>query len=169
MNSAYHQGNNWPSEREAQMHYGRQMGDEEAVGVSSRPIGSFSHDGDSRVRSGQFGGQRPRRDFSSDRGGYQPHRENFNRNAQDGNQDDKQRATGHLAFLKAIQHSGGKVRLVTILDEEVIGVVKGCDETTISLRIPCATAENPNAYQNRVFFKQNLVEFAPVVDGVTFS
>lgn len=74
---------------------------------------------------------------------------------------------GHMGFLHDIH--GKKVRIVTILGDDFTGILKGADEKTISLRIDCPTNERPDAYQNRVFFKQNLVEFAPVIEGVTFS
>lgn len=82
---------------------------------------------------------------------------------------DGPRLTGHQAFLKALMRSGAVIRLVTSLGDEYTGTVKSFDDATISLRIECATPESPNAYQNRVFFKQQLIEFAPVIEGVTLS
>ena len=83
--------------------------------------------------------------------------------------DEHIRLTGHMAFLKALQKSNSTVRLVTIHDDVVVGQIKNCDDMTITVRVNCPTVTNPDAYQNRVFFKQNLVELAPLVDGVTFS
>lgn len=153
----------WQQELDAQHQYGRsQM---EGEGVASRPFGSVpQYDGQP---NGSFINHKPRQ-F----GGHNGRQQGYNANSnfrENGMEHEVRRVTGHLAFLKSLQRSGATIRLVTIHDETVIGSVKDCDEMTISIRVPCATESNPNAYQNRVFFKQNLVEFAPVVEGVTFS
>lgn len=155
----------WQGEHLAQQHYGNAMLREEHEDTVFRhPIGQ-----------GNFGNS----NYEHKRGGFNGHRGTFGR-SQFGNRKnevferneeggDIHRATGHQAFLKGLMRSAAVVRIVTTLGDEYIGVIKGCDETTISLRINCADKTNPELYQNRVFFKQNLIEFAPVVEGVTFS
>lgn len=142
----------WQNELKAQQEHGRSQLENTTETVTNRPfdqIGIYP-------KSRQFGGA-PR---------YQRESVDSRERAVGGQ---GARLTGHLAFLKSLQRSSATIRLLTIHDEAVIGVVKDCDEITITLRVPCATESNPDAYQNRVFFKQNLVEFAPVVEGVTFS
>ena len=139
----------WQDERDAQAQYGRSQcnADEVGMGVSSRPFGSQQ-------------GFAPRTPY----GRPQPRQFRTSEDAQP-----THRYSGHMAFLKSLQQANATIRLVTIHDEVLVGQIKNFDETTISIRVNCPTDENPNAYQNHVFFKQNLVEFAPVVEGVTFS
>ncbi len=148
----------WQAELKAQSQYGRNQLSaeiEDSNGIFNRPFedsnGFFNTHGQNNHHntSRQFGG--------SGRGG------------DNGLEYGSPRLSGHMAFLKSLKQACLPVRLVTIHDEVVIGEIKNFDEVTISIRIDCATEANPNAYQNRVFFKQNLVEFAPIIDGVTFS
>lgn len=149
----------WQSEQQAQMQYGRSQAFAEE-GIASRPFGSSYP----RNVDNSNGGYIKPRQYGN------PHRQNIERGVgQEQGVPSHPRPTGHMAFLKSLQRSEATVRIVTIHDDVVVGSVKDCDDVTLSLRVPCATEENPNAYQNRVFFKQNLVEFAPVIEGVTFS
>lgn len=148
------------AEQQAQLAYGREqmlngMNDD---GISQRPIGYTG--GFERHKPRQFGGERPQYQ-NADR------RPQFNSEITRPHQFERER--GHMAFLKSLQRSSSQVRLVTILEEEVIGTLKDCDETTITVKVPKPTPTNPNAYLNRIFIKHNLVEFAPVVEGVTFN
>lgn len=162
-------GSAWRDELQNQRSYGQTMMQNESDMVYRQPVGNSVGGGgyeNSHVqRPNQFGqhnGYRGQRH----NGGFTP------RNQDDHGFDDRNdgnRATGHQAFLKGLMRSAAVIRLVTIAGDEYTGVIKGCDETTISIRISCATPDNPDAYQNRVFFKHNLIEFAPVVDGVKFS
>lgn len=155
----------WQDELNAQNQFGRsQMDNTIESGISNRPFNQHGYQGGYQGQQGGY--QKPRQ-----LGGGMNRQPNYGHNnfRENGYEGENKRPTGHLAFLKSLQRSGATVRLLTIHDEQVIGSVKDCDETTISLRVPCATESNPDAYQNRVFFKQNLVEFAPVIEGVTFS
>lgn len=166
-------GSAWRDELQNQRSYGQTMMQNEGdmvyrppVGISvGNSVGGGGYENSHVQRPSQFGqhnGYRGQRH----NGGFTP------RNQDDHGFDDRNdgnRATGHQAFLKGLMRSAAVIRLVTIAGDEYTGVIKGCDETTISIRISCATPDNPDAYQNRVFFKHNLIEFAPVVDGVKFS
>lgn len=157
------------AEQQAQLAYGREqmlngMNDD---GISQRPIGYTGSQygnagGFDRHKSRQFGGERPQYQ-NADR------RPQFNGEIVRPHQTQFERERGHMAFLKSLQRSSSLIRLVTILEEEVIGTLKDCDETTITVKVPKPTPTNPNAYLNRIFIKHNLVEFAPVVEGVTFN
>lgn len=153
----------WQDELNAQTHYGRSQMENE--GVVNRPFGvngyQQSQQSKSFARPRQYGGSTIRSNAVV----------SHIRSEREGSFDAEgaKRYTGHLSFLKSLQRSSATIRLLTIHDEKVVGIVKDCDEMTITLRVPCATETNPDAYQNRVFFKQNLVEFAPVIEGVTFS
>lgn len=159
-------GSAWHNELQNQRQYGQAMmqmqsGEDVDVGISRQPIGGGNHYESPHFRPGQYGN------------GSRYPRNSVQRNYQEqqgseGNHESA-RLTGHQAFLKGLMRSGALVRLVTSIGDEYEGTIKGFDDTTISLRIECATPENPNAYQNRVFFKRQLIEFAPVVEGVTFS
>lgn len=162
-------GSAWCDELQNQRSYGQAMMQNEDEMIYRQPIGNSvggsGYDHGRIQRPNQFGqhnGYRGQRHNN----GYVP------RSQDDHGFDDRNdgnRATGHQAFLKGLMRSAAVIRVVTIAGDEYEGVIKGCDETTISLRINCATQDNPDAYQNRVFFKHNLIEFAPVVDGVKFS
>lgn len=166
-------GSAWRDELQNQRSYGQTMMQNESDMVYRQPVGNSvgntvgggGYENSHVQRPNQFGqhnGYRGQRH----NGGFTP------RNQDDHGFDDRNdgnRATGHQAFLKGLMRSAAVIRLVTIAGDEYTGVIKGCDETTISIRISCATPDNPDAYQNRVFFKHNLIEFAPVVDGVKFS
>lgn len=81
--------------------------------------------------------------------------------------DNKQNSDkGHMGFLRGLKDKQATVRCLTVLNTVHVGIVKAFDEDTISLKVPKPTAENADAYENRVFFKQNLVEFSPVIQGV---
>lgn len=157
------QGQGWQSEQQAQVQYGRTQA-LVAEAISNDDIGNVAFGANPYRNGNSTVGHVKSRQYGN------PHRANFERSPNRNEVGEfRERPTGHLAFLKSLQRSGAKVRLVTIHDDVVIGSIKDCDDTTISLRVPCATDINPDAYQNRVFFKQNLVEFAPIVEGVTFS
>lgn len=155
--------NGWHNaEQQAQIAYGReQMLNEDAI--SQRPIGYTG----SQCGNGNLGGferHKPRQ-FGGDRPQYHERRPQYGERPQV----PFERERGHMAFLKSMQRSCSKIRLVTILEEEVIGYLKDCDDTTITVKVPKPTVSNPDAYLNRVFIKHNLIEFAPVIDGVAFS
>lgn len=163
-------GSAWRDELQNQRSYGQTMMQNEGDMVYRFPVGNSVGGGgyeNSHVqRPNQFGQHSNGYRGQRHNGGFAP------RNQDDHGFDDRNdgnRATGHQAFLKGLMRSAAVIRLVTIAGDEYTGVIKGCDETTISIRIDCATPDNPDAYQNRVFFKHNLIEFAPVVDGVKFS
>jgi hypothetical protein len=79
------------------------------------------------------------------------------------------RNKGHVQYLRSLQRTGSSLRVVTINGDVVVGVVKDCDDDTLTLKVDVPTSVNPDAYQNRVFIKSNLIEFAPIVQGVTFN
>lgn len=154
------QGNAWQNELNAQHQYGRNQLLEEGMSVSPRP---FS-------QQGGYNSNRPARPYNGARQfGDRQQPQGYVGQSQSAELAPTHRPTGHMAFLKSLQQSSATVRLVTVHDDVVIGQLKNCDDTTISIRVNCPTEANPDAYQNRVFFKQNLVEFAPVIEGVTFS
>lgn len=156
------QGNAWQNELQAQVSFGRSQSIEDEMGVSPRPFGQQGGYSNNYNRPRQHNGARQFGDRQQSQG-Y------VGQGQTSELAPTLPRHTGHMAFLKSLQQSSATVRLVTIHDDVVIGQLKNCDDTTISIRVDCPTETNPNAYQNRVFFKQNLVEFAPVVEGVTFS
>lgn len=141
-------------EQQAQLEYGRQMSatTPSYLGNTTEP-NSFEN-GNYKPR--QFGG--PRRVFNKP-----------NDNSNEFEKGDYERERGHMMYLRSLQRTGSQVRVVTVNGDVVQGAVKDCDDQTLTLRVPKPTEINPNAYQNRVFIKQNLVEFAPIVPGVSFS
>ncbi|WP_151710769.1 hypothetical protein [Acinetobacter brisouii] len=74
---------------------------------------------------------------------------------------------GHNAFLRGLLEESRLIQVKTIADEIIVGNVKAFDEETISLHVPCPTEVMPNAYQNIVLFKRNLISFTPFIEGVT--